>query len=140
MFVVNYTIVDWGPHGIWLSNCSDDINSTIHDYVTQVAQKITNSSMKRFHEKDSLAGLTAKWHFVTLKSSSINKLGLNNETSENLLQVLKNLKLGLDISQRPVIIIVIIPSVIIIYFIQAWVLLPFVIAIENLQFNRLYAL
>ena len=37
MFVVNYTIVDWGPHGIWLSNCSDDINSAIHDYVTQVA-------------------------------------------------------------------------------------------------------
>ena len=35
-FVANYTIVDWGPHGIWLSNCSDDINSTICDYVTQV--------------------------------------------------------------------------------------------------------
>ena len=37
MFMANYTIVDWGPHGIWLSNCSDDINSTICDYVTQVA-------------------------------------------------------------------------------------------------------
>ena len=37
MFVANYTIVDWGPHGMWLSNCSDGINSTICDYVTQVA-------------------------------------------------------------------------------------------------------
>ena len=36
MFVANYTIVDWGPHDIWLSNCSDYINSTICDYVTQV--------------------------------------------------------------------------------------------------------
>ena len=26
MFVANYTIVDWGSHGMWLSNCSDDIN------------------------------------------------------------------------------------------------------------------
>ena len=37
MFVANYTIVDWGPHGMWLSNCSDDINSTVCDYATQVA-------------------------------------------------------------------------------------------------------
>ena len=29
MFVANHTIADWGPHGIWLSNCSDDINRTI---------------------------------------------------------------------------------------------------------------
>ena len=36
MFLANYTIVDWGPHDIWLSNCSDYINSTICDYVTQV--------------------------------------------------------------------------------------------------------
>ena len=88
--------------------------------------------------KDSLAGLTAKWHLLALKSSSINKLGLNNGTSENLLQVLKNLELGLDISERPVVVIVIIPSVIVIYFIQACVPLPFVIAIGNLQFNKLY--
>ena len=37
MFVANYTIVDWGPHGMWLTNCSDDINSTVCDYATQVA-------------------------------------------------------------------------------------------------------
>ena len=35
MFVANHTIVDWRPHGMWLSNCSDDINKTIYDYVTQ---------------------------------------------------------------------------------------------------------
>ena len=90
--------------------------------------------------KDSLAGLMAKWHLLALKSSSINELGLNNGTSENLLQVLKNLELGLDISQRPVVVIVILPSVIIIYFIQACVPLLFVMAIRNLQFNRFYVL
>ena len=31
MFVANYTIVDWGPYGMWLSNCSDDINTTMCD-------------------------------------------------------------------------------------------------------------
>ena len=36
MFVANRTIVDWRPHGMWLSNCSDDIDKTIYDYVTQV--------------------------------------------------------------------------------------------------------
>ena len=105
MFMANHTIVNWGPHGIWLSNCSDDINSTIYDYVTQVTQKITNSSMKHFHEKDSLADLTANSQLFTLQLSSINKLGLNNETSENFLQILKNLKLGLGISQRPIVVI-----------------------------------
>ena len=47
MFVANYTIVDWGPYGMWLSNFSDDINSTMCDYVTQVTWKITNSSMDK---------------------------------------------------------------------------------------------
>ena len=40
MFVANHTIVNWGPHGMWLSNCSDDINSTMSDYVTQEASKL----------------------------------------------------------------------------------------------------
>ena len=31
MFVANHTIVAWGPHGMWLSNCSDDINNTVCD-------------------------------------------------------------------------------------------------------------
>ena len=29
MFVANHTIVDWGPHGMWLSDCSEDINNTV---------------------------------------------------------------------------------------------------------------
>ena len=36
MFMANYTIVDWGPRGMWLFNCSDDINNTVDDYATQV--------------------------------------------------------------------------------------------------------
>ena len=115
MFMANYTIVDWRPHGMWLSNCSDDINSTMYDYVTQVTWKITNRSMDTSMTMDSLAGLTAEWHLLTLKSSSINGLGLNNGASGNWLQVLKNLELGLDISQGPVEVIVTIPSVIIIH-------------------------
>ena len=56
--------------------------------------------------KDSLAGLIAEWHLLALKLSSINELGLTNGTPGNLLQVLKNLELGLDISQGPVVVIV----------------------------------
>ena len=65
--------------------------------------------------KDSLAGLMVEWHLLTLKLSSINKLDLNNDTSGNWLQILKNLELGLDISQGPVIVIVTIPSIILIH-------------------------
>ena len=50
MFVANYTIVDWGPHGVWLSNYADDINSTVCDYATQVAQ-VTNTMMEYYHDK-----------------------------------------------------------------------------------------
>ena len=60
MFVANYTIVDWGPHGMWLSNCSDGINSTLYDYATQVAQKVTNTTMEHSMTKDFLGGLMAK--------------------------------------------------------------------------------
>ena len=86
MFMANYTIVDWGPHGIWLPNCSDNINSTVCDYATQVAWKVTNNTMEHYHEKDFLAGVTAKRHLLAPKSSSINRLGLNNGTSGNLLR------------------------------------------------------
>ena len=84
--------------------------------------------------KDSLAGLMVEWHLLDLNLSSKDKLGLNNGTSGNVLQILKNLELGLDISQRPVIVIVFCYNHS--YFIQACVPLPFVIAIENLQFNK----
>ena len=57
MFVANYTIVDWEPYGMCLSNLSDNINSTMYDYVTQVTWKITNSSMEHFHDKGLLGWL-----------------------------------------------------------------------------------
>ena len=56
--------------------------------------------------KDFLAGLMMEWHPLVLESYSINRLGLNNETSGNLLPALKNLGLGQDISQAPVVVIV----------------------------------
>ena len=31
MFMANHTVVDWGPHGMWLSDCLDDINNTVCD-------------------------------------------------------------------------------------------------------------
>ena len=66
--MANHTIVNWGPYCICLSNCSEDSNRTIYDYLTQVTKKITNSSMKHFHEKDSLADLTVKKHLFALSS------------------------------------------------------------------------
>ena len=36
MFITNHTIVSWGPHSMWLLNCSDDINITMYDYIAQV--------------------------------------------------------------------------------------------------------
>ena len=53
MFVANHTVVDWGPHSMWLSDCSDDINNTVCD-----GRSLTlrwNISMT----KDFLGGLTA---------------------------------------------------------------------------------
>ena len=55
--------------------------------------------------EDFLGDLMVKWPPIILKSSLINRLGLNNETSKNLLQTPKNLGLRLDISQRPIIVI-----------------------------------
>ena len=49
MFVANYTIVDWGPYGMWLSNFSDDINSTMCDSVTQVTWKCSIELLVIFH-------------------------------------------------------------------------------------------
>ena len=46
IFVASHTIVDWVPHGMWLSNCSDDIKSTVCDYATQVAWKVINTTME----------------------------------------------------------------------------------------------
>ena len=55
MPVANHTIVDWGPHGMQLSNCSDDVNSTVCDYATQVAWKINDdATMEHYHDKGLL--------------------------------------------------------------------------------------
>ena len=57
MFMANYTIVVWGPHGMWVSSCSDDIDSTMCDYATQVAQKVTNTTVERYHDNGLLGWL-----------------------------------------------------------------------------------
>ena len=55
--------------------------------------------MEHYHDKGLLGWLTVEWHPLILKSSLINRLGLNNGTSGNLLHPPKNLEFGLDISQ-----------------------------------------
>ena len=77
-----------------------------------------------------LAGLTVKWHPLALKSSLINRLGLNNGISRNLLQTPKNLEFRLDVSWRPAVVIVTIP------FVNNHSYFILVIAIGNLQFNK----
>ena len=57
MFMANYTIVNWGPHSIWLLNCSDDINNTMYDYITQVTWKVTNTTMEHYHDRGLLGQL-----------------------------------------------------------------------------------
>ena len=126
MFVANHTIVNWGPHGIRLSNCSDDINSTVCDCITQVALKVTNTTMEHYHDRGLLGDLTVEWPLLVLELSSINRLGLNNGTSGNLLRAPKNLGLGLDISQGPIIVIETI-SFIIINHISYKLVLPFLL-------------
>ena len=74
--MASHTSVDWGPHGMWLSNCSDDINSIVCDYVTQVAWKVTNTTMEQYRDKGLLGWLDGvEWHLLVLGLSSINKLG-----------------------------------------------------------------
>ena len=85
MFMANHTVVDWGPHGMWLSNCSDDIDSTVCDYVTRVAWKVTSTAVEHYHDRGLLGWLDGGMPPPLLESSLINRLGLNNGTSGNLL-------------------------------------------------------
>ena len=62
--ILNYTIVDWRPHGRWLSNCSDDTNSTVCDYSTQVACKVTNTMMEHYHDKGLLGWLESRAKYL----------------------------------------------------------------------------
>ena len=57
MFVANCAIVDWGPHVMWSSNCSDALNCTVYDYATQVEWKVTNTTMEHYHDKGLLGWL-----------------------------------------------------------------------------------
>ena len=126
MFVANYTIGDWGSYGIWLSNCSDDINSTKCDYVTQVTWRVTNSSVKHFHGKGLLGWLDGRMA-PPLPRIVLNKqIGPEQWDIWKLAASMENLKLGLDISQRPVIIIVTILSVVIIHILYKLVF-PFLL-------------
>ena len=45
---------------MWLSNCSDDINSTVCDYATQVTWKLTNTTMEQYHDKGLLGWLEGR--------------------------------------------------------------------------------
>ena len=58
--MANYTTVDWGPHGMWLSNCSEEVNSTVCDYVTQVTWKVTDTTMEHYHDKGLLGLLDSE--------------------------------------------------------------------------------
>ena len=66
--------------------------------------------MEYYHNKGLLGWLDGG---MAPTSSSINRLGLNIGTPGNLLQAPKNLGLGLDISQGPIIVIETISFVII---------------------------
>ena len=137
MFVANYTIVDRGPYGMWLSNCSDDINSPMCDYVTQVTWKITNNSMEHFHYKGLLGWLDGgmaspcrqmvlnkqigpeQWDIWKLATNT-EKLGTWTGYFTGTSHSHSNYFFHYNHS----------------YFIQAYVPLPFFIAIGNLQFNK----
>ena len=115
MFAANYTIVDWGPYGMCLSNCSDDINSTMCHYVTQVTWKITNSSMEHFHDKGLLGWLDGGMARPRPQIVLNKQIGPEQWDIWKLATNTENLEAGLDISQGPVIVTVTIPSIIIIH-------------------------
>ena len=98
MFMVNHTIVDGGPHGMWLSNCSDDINSTVCDYAPQVAWKVTNTTMEHYHDKGLLGWLDGGMAPPRPRTVLDKQIGPEQWDIWNLLQAPKNLGLGLDIS------------------------------------------
>ena len=136
MFVANHTIVDWGHHGMWLSNCSEDINITVCDYATQLAWKINDTTMEHYHDKGLLgwldSGLAPPHSRIVLDKQSgseqgdIWKLGASTEElgtwTGHFIGTSRGSNYFFRYNQS--------------YFIQACVPLPFVIAIANLQFNK----
>ena len=83
--------------------------------------------MEHYHDRGLLGWLNSEMPPpLVLELSSINRLGLNNGTSGNLLWAPKNLGLGLDISQGPIIVIETI-SFIIINHISYKLVFPFLL-------------
>ena len=84
MFVAIHIIVDWGPHGMWFSNCSEEVNSVVCDYVMQVTWKVTDTTMEHYHDRGLLqwldGGLAPPHPRIVL-----DRVGLNNGTFGNLL-------------------------------------------------------
>ena len=133
MFMAKHTIVDGGPHGMWLSNCSDDINSTVCDCAIQVAWKVANTTVEHYHD-EGLRGWLDGGMAPPRPRIVLDRLGLNNGTSRNLLRALKNLGLGLDISQRPVIVNISLYFIIICH-ISYKLVLPFLLLQLDLLFT-----
>ena len=106
MFVASHTTVDWGPHGMWRSNCSEQVNSMVCDYVTQVTRKVTDTTMERYHDIGLFGwldgGLAPPCPRIVLDKQN----GAEQWTFGHLLRALNNLELGPDISQGPVMVIV----------------------------------
>ena len=133
IFMADHTIVDWGPHGMWLSNCSDDINNTMCDYATKVAWKVTNTTMEHYHDKGLDSGMAPPRPRIILDKQigpeqwDIWKLAARTVELQTWTGHFTGTRHSYSnyffcYNQS--------------YFIQACVPLPFVIAIGNLQFNK----
>ena len=87
--------------------------SVNHFYTTEILGKEQKTLckrllMKHYHDKGFLGWLNGGMAPppLLLELPWINTLSLNNGTFGNLLQTLKNLELGPDFSQRPVVVMV----------------------------------
>ena len=124
MFVANHTIVHWGPHGMWLSNFSDDINSTICDYTTKVTWEVTNTMMEHYHDKGLLGWLDCGMALPCPREVPDKRIWPEQWDTWKL--VVSTKELGLNISQGPVVVIVII-SFVIINHISYKLVIPFLL-------------
>ena len=122
---------------MWLSNCSEEVNSIVCDYVMQVTWKVTDTRIEHYHDKGLLGwldgGLAPPGPRIVLDKQSgpeqwdIWKLAVSTEQLGTWTGHVTGNSHGHSnyffcYNQS--------------YFIQACVPLPFVIAIGNLQFNK----
>ena len=145
--MANHTIVDWGPHGIWLSNCSNDIKNTVYDYVTQITYKVTNTTMEHYHDRRLLGWLGCGMapprpqivldKQIGLKQWDIWKLAASTEELGTWTRHFSFFFFGLDISQGPIIAIAIISFAIINHILYKPMFhFLLLLTIGNLQFNK----